>query len=593
MFQKIKEFSYLLDKKDKKNFAILILSMSLVGLLEMTMVAMIFPFLTIAIQPELFEDSKVLHILSQFTSIESPDQLVIILGLAVLALLVFGNFFSAMINWHSLKVSNNFGNKISVKLFKNYLNKPYEFYFKQHSSELAKNILTEAHRIIVGVLSPSFQVISKIISTFFIVCAVFYMNPLVAMIITSMFILLYLGLFKKIKRNLLNKGREFSRYSGLRHKAIVEALSVIKHVQLLGRQQYFLNQFKKFNIKYFDVEASIYFVPYFSKYLIETIAFSAIILLVVFITAFGDGLTAVLPMLGVYILAGYRLLPAVQQIFNGVSQVHSHWEAVNIIRNDFLNNLNMEARNFEKMKFNNKINLIVNSFSYEKGFDVLKKIDINIEKNTMVAFVGSTGSGKTTTIDLILCMLSSEGVILTIDDCKIDQSNKEAWQNNIGYVSQEIYLLDDSLWANIAFGVPKDQISKELVIESAKMADIHDYIINNLQEGYDTVLGENGIRLSGGQKQRIGIARALYTQPQVLVLDEATSALDSITESKIMESVKSLSNDLTIILIAHRLSTVELCNKIFVFDHAMIVAEGSYHDLVKTCDQFKRLAKVA
>ncbi len=592
MFEKYKEISYLLDKTDKKKIILLISGISLVGLFEIAMLAMVFPFLTIAVQPGLLEKSQGLQILSKFISIDD-SQLIIVLGLIVLILLISGNIFSAMVSWYSLKESNKFGDKISVKLFRNYLNKPHEFYFKNHSSELAKNVLIEANRIIMGILSPSLQVISRIISSFCIVCFLFYVNPLVAITMTTGFILTYFLLLKKIKINLFKKGKEVSKYSALRHKAIVEALSVIKHIQILGRQSYFLNQFEKSNERYFNLETDIYFVPYLSRYLIETIAFSIIFLVVIFMTAFGDGVARALPMLGIYVLAVYRLLPAAQQIFNGISQVHSHWEAVNIIRNDFLSSVKKEARDFEKIKFTNSIKLTVNNFCYEKGFDVLKKIDINIEKNTMVAFVGATGSGKTTTIDLILKMLVSKNAKLMIDDVEINESNTETWQNNVGYVSQEIYLLDDSIWANIAFGVPKDNIAKELVMEAAKMADIHEYIIGDLEGGYDTVLGENGIRLSGGQKQRIGIARALYTQPQVLVLDEATSALDSITESRIMESVKFLSEELTIILIAHRLSTVELCHKIFVFEQGEILAEGCYEDLVKTCEQFRRLAKVA
>jgi ABC-type multidrug transport system fused ATPase/permease subunit len=593
MIKKINEILYLFDRKDKKHFLLILFCMSIVGLLEMALVAVIFPFLTIAMQPELIEGTNIAKFISSFISIQDSKKFIIFLGFFVLSLLLLGNIFSIFTNWYTLKESNNLGNKISVKLFKNYLNKPYEFYFNHHSSELAKNVLTEAHRIIVGVLTPGLLALTKGISTFFIVIFLFILQPYMVLTISGIFILLYFVLFRAIKKNLYKKGQDFSVYSALRHKTIVEALSVVKHIQLLGRQDFFLDLFKNYNQKYFEVERDINFVPYFSKYLIETVAFASIILLAIFISAFGGGLIQALPLLGVYVVAGYRLLPAVQQIFNGVSQVHAHWEAVNIIKDDFLLKVKYIPYDSSNMKFEREIKLYVDSFSYNEGPEVLKNIDVSIYKNTMVAFVGATGSGKSTTIDLILGMLSSNSAQLLIDGVLINDTNKRTWQNNIGYVPQDIHLLDDTLWANIAFGVPSESIDKDMVIKAAQMADIHQYIIENLKLGYDSCIGENGIRLSGGQKQRIGIARALYNQPQVLVLDEATSALDSVTESKIMGSVKKISNSKTIILIAHRLSTVELCDKIFVFDDSNLVGKGTYQDLVQTCEQFKRLAKVA
>jgi len=294
-----------------------------------------------------------------------------------------------------------------------------------------------------------------------------------------------------------------------------------------------------------------------------------------------------------YAFVGYRLMPSLQQIYGAITYLRFAGPAINILHADLMSLLTIDSQkpNVKPMILNQAITLTNIVYSYPNAPQpTLKGIDLSIPVHSTIAFVGTTGSGKTTSADIILGLLEPQEGSLKIDGQLITNANRRHWQSSIGYVPQHIYLSDDTVVANIAFGVSVEDVDLKAVLRAAKIANLHDFVTDSLPEGYRTKVGERGVRLSGGQRQRIGIARALYHNPQVLILDEATSALDGLTEQAVMGAVNNFGREMTVILIAHRLSTVRQCDRIFVLDSGRVSAAGTYEELITSSKHFAAMA---
>ena len=324
----------------------------------------------------------------------------------------------------------------------------------------------------------------------------------------------------------------------------------------------------------------------------EAIAFGGILLVVLYYIKQSGTFTDVLPLIALYAFAGYRLMPALQLIYSNFTYLRSVGPSLDAMYDD-LNSLDSFSSQHDQgiLPLNKAINLNHISYHYPNSSKTaLKDISLNIPAYTTVGLVGATGSGKTTTVDIILGLLKVQQGTLEVDGKVIDKHNLRAWQKSIGYVPQHIYLADNTVAANIAFGINPEDINQAAVERAAKIANLHEFVINELSLQYQTTLGERGIRLSGGQRQRIGIARALYHNPKILILDEATSALDNLTEKVVMEAVYRLSNKITIILIAHRLSTVKLCDNIYLLEMGKLKEQGTFEKLTKSSNLFQETA---
>jgi ABC-type multidrug transport system fused ATPase/permease subunit len=304
----------------------------------------------------------------------------------------------------------------------------------------------------------------------------------------------------------------------------------------------------------------------------------------------------IIPTMGLYLLASYRLVPALQQIYQDMTMIKSTRPVLDAIYKDLVDCQTESHRTNTPrsaiLQLKEYIEFCNVSFQYPKAKEpVIRDFNLTIRLNTTIGFVGTTGSGKTTTVDILLGLLNPLQGVLRVDGVEINKNNLPMWQANIGYVSQHIYLSDDTVARNIAFGVPDNEIDHQTIKQVARLANIHDFIANELPSGYETEVGERGVRLSGGQRQRIGIARALYYNPSVLVLDEATSALDGITEDTVLDAIHNLAHKKTIIIIAHRLSTVKECDMVYMMEQGRIVAQGTYQELIGTNQQFRDMAK--
>jgi ABC-type multidrug transport system fused ATPase/permease subunit len=373
---------------------------------------------------------------------------------------------------------------------------------------------------------------------------------------------------------------------------VSEAFGAAKEVKVGGLEYAYIQRFAGPAQTYARHLANVSVISQLPRFALEAIAFGGMLLVMLYLMAKSGSFASALPIIALYVFAGYRLMPALQQIYAALTQLRFAGPALDALHQDLMS-LQPAGPNTQEpaMPLTQAITLNKIIYRYPNAVTpALKGISLTIPAKSTVGLVGATGSGKTTTVDLILGLLDAQEGMLAIDGQPIIEQNKRAWQRAIGYVPQQIYLADDTVAANIAFGIEPEHIDQVAVERAAKIANLHEFVTNDMPQGYATTVGERGMRLSGGQRQRIGIARALYHNPQVLILDEATSALDNLTEQAVMEAVHNLGHEITIILIAHRLGTVKECDQIFLLEKGELKGQGLFEELRQANESFKNMA---
>jgi ATP-binding cassette, subfamily B, bacterial PglK len=399
-----------------------------------------------------------------------------------------------------------------------------------------------------------------------------------------------------VEKKLERLGNERLEANSQRFKLAGEAFGGIKELKVLGRESFFTDHYAIHAKKVAEtvtVQQTISQVP---RFVIEALSFGGILVILLYFLMYKGDVISTLPIIALYAFAGYRLLPALQSIFSSITMLRFNLPVVDDLKANFLGASEFTIEKYfpitSNIPFNEEIRLENVSFFYnDDAAPVIHNMNLSIKKNTNIGIVGKTGSGKTTTVDIILGLLEPQEGVLKVDKVTITNFNVAQWQKNIGYVPQNIFLTDDTIAANIAYGIPHESIDMNLVEQAAKIANIHNFILEDLPFGYHTHVGERGIRLSGGQRQRIGIARALYHDPAVLIMDEATSSLDGVTEEAIIQAIRNLSGNKTIITIAHRLTTLRECDVIYFLEEGKIVESGSFSDLSKNSSRFQNIGK--
>ncbi|MHB1927752.1 MAG: ABC transporter ATP-binding protein [Leptospirillum sp.] len=589
----------LLSTGHRKKLAALSLLVILSGFMEIGGIASIMPFMGMVVNPRIVTENHTLSLLYRHLSFSGPRPFLVFLGFVVLGVLFLSNLVSALTIWSILRFSFLTGKDLSRMMFSAYMNHPYVFFLDRNTSELIQNTLYEIGRIVNGVLIPLLTLGSRSVIALSILALLVWVNPLLALLSGGVLGGAYLAVYLLVKKTLGTTGREVSRENALRTQVAYEAFGAVKDIKILGREEEFYNRFSRPVERYSFYQSKSQMISLLPRYALETLAFGGIILIVIILLSGGGSLEKTLPLISLYALAGYRLMPALQAIFGNLTALRFNRSAVDRVTED-LSALRADPRTSglvvpppvnRPLSFSRSIDLENIVFHYPSREEaVLKAITLSVPANTSIGIVGATGSGKTTCLDILLGLLDPASGRLLVDGVPVTPENRRAWQANIGYVPQQIMLLDDTVLNNIAFGIPNEKIDREKAVRAAKLAHLHDFIMEELPDGYQTPIGERGIRLSGGQRQRIGIARALYHEPSVLVLDEATSALDNITENVIMEALNTLSRQKTIIMVAHRLTTVRECDTIIVLEQGRISDRGTYASLLKRNAFFRTLA---
>lgn len=581
--KKFRKMFLLLSLRERTQATLLLFMILIMALLDMIGVASILPFVTVITNPSLIETNLILNIMfqtSEIFGVQNNEQFLIALGFLVVVTLIISLIFKALTTYVQLKFIHMREFSIGKRLVEGYLQQSYSWFLSRHSAELAKTILSEINQIIGSGIKPFLDLIAKSMIAIAITVLLFIANPKIALIVSISLGGVYLIIFYIVREHINKIGKDRLKNNELRFMAISETFGAIKEIKVGKLEQIYLNRFSGPARTFAQTTASSQIIGQLPRYILEAITFGGVVLLMLYLMTQTNRFNSVLPIFTLYIFAGYRLMPALQQIYVSMTKLTFVGPSLDKLYKD-IENLKLLNFNQEKgtLSFNKSITLKNIYYNYPNSSrTALKDINFTIPVKSRVGFIGTTGSGKTTTVDIILGLLEAQKGSLKVDEEVITKKNVGSWQRLIGYVPQNIYLSDDSIAANIAFGEKPENINQETIIKVCKIANLHNFVIDELPQKYQTLIGERGVRLSGGQLQRIGIARALYRNPQVLILDEATSALDNQTEKEVMDAVNSLNKNITIIIIAHRLNTVKNCDIVFRLEKGKLAAQGSFEE---------------
>lgn len=572
------------EKEDKIKLSIIFILMFFSALIEMVGIGSILPFITILSNPESIHTNELLRFLYQFLHFSSVSSFIVFLGLAFVFFILLSNVSKALITYVAKKFTFLRVHQFTVKLLTNYLYAPYDFFIAHNSSELLRNIQKEAYNIIVNVLTPFMDIVSRGLICILLIILLIFVNPIIAFLSAILLIVSYSTVYILIRKTIENLGKERLFLEEKGNKVLLESLEGIKDIKIVGKENYYISLFSLFN-KRFALNYSLHEVLIdLPKYIIETLIFGLMVLFATFYFLLVKDFSTILQTFTLFALAGYRLMPSIQSVFRGIASLNYFTSSVDTLKEHFRMPICLPASENEETKLRLRQEIRLNNISFRyatAGETLFQNINLTIPAHSTIGIAGRTGSGKSTLVDIIIGLLQPQEGTILIDDTPLSENNMRSWRRNIGYVPQFIFLSDDTVRHNIAFGFSDTEIDNGAVERAAKMAHIHDFIINELPQGYDTIIGERGVRLSGGQRQRLGIARALYHEPEILIFDEATSALDTITERTILEAIEELQRSKTIIIIAHRLTTIEKCDRIYLLEKGRILAEGTYEELVQ------------
>ena len=582
----------------ERKYSLVILVLSLMtGIAQSLGVLSVLPFINVVLYPDIIFENDILRWFYTTFGFQRALHFLIFLGGVVFLALLFSNGISAFTIWAKVRFVTRRNHYLSTRLLTKYLSNPYPFFLKRNSNELSKNILAEVGILTKDYLMSLLELITNSFILLFILITILIVDFTASFFAILIFGTLYGTIMLMLRKRLRRRGQLSRTENKKRYRYTNEALSSFKTTKVNHAEPYFIEQYGKASFAFANHNTYAQVVGSMPRFIIEAVAAGGLVVFVVVQLALGRDLESLAPAVGVLGFAGYRMLPALQNAFQKATKLQYARPVLDRIYDDLMEAKSMDLDAATKLgtktlAFDKKLVLKEVSFAYEgTTHAVLHKLSLTIPKNHVVGFVGETGSGKTTLIDIVMGLLEPHQGELLVDGIPINEENVRQWQKNIGYVPQEIYLTDDSLMRNIAFGLPENEVDETRIKEVAKLAALSTFIETELPEGYHTVVGERGVRLSGGQRQRIGIARALYRNPSVLVLDEATSALDGTTEEAVLQAIRSAAKERTVIMVAHRLNTLIDCDVIYLLEKGNVVASGTYQKLLETNETFQRMAK--
>ncbi len=595
IFVVIKNLLPLFSHKERRQALWILSAITLGALIDVLGIASLFPYMTVVSKKDLIDTNYFLRKIYTLMSFDNKEDFLLVLGIAVFLIFIFAQTLKIVIVHLQLKFSLMREFTISRGLLTKYLGQDYDWYLNANASNLSSKLLSEVNQVVYQAILPLMVLISNAVVSVLIFIVLLLADPVLALTVFSVLSFSYLTIYQFVKKYINRWGTERHESNLKRFRVVSDVFSVIKDVKLYSLESFYTAQYETPALIYAKNQASSQSVAQMPRYILETIAFGGMFLVVLYSITLNHGLIGALPILALYGFAGYRLMPAMQLIYVSWTQIKFIAPSLVDISKDFELRVSLpevkRSNDLNSIHLTNKISIENLTYSYpgtEK--DTIENVNLIIRANNTVGIVGKSGAGKTTLIDIVMGLYFPNSGRVMVDEVLIDRNNVANWRNNIGYVPQQIYLLDDTIANNIALGMDT-RVKDQSEIESAAIAaNIHDFIIE-LPDGYNTIVGDRGVKLSGGQRQRIGIARALYRKPQILFLDEATSALDNLTESAVMEAVHKLSHKLTIILVAHRLTTVKSCDQIILMDTGKIVDSGTYQELLKRNPSFKSMVE--
>lgn len=575
---------------------VLLSGLSIVASLgQLAFAALLAAFTGAALSPNMNQADNLFGRLSSFVSAGSPTEFVWTVGIAIVVVSAINSVLNIGVAAGNVYFAWLLNRDLSTRLLDFYLQQDYLFFKRRNSADLAKNALIEVQNFCSGFVQPLLDASSRLVLVVVFGAMLIAIDLVVAVCILGFLVVYFSIAYLLLRRRLQFLGDERLRAQGERFKVAMELFSSITAVKLHHQEAAFLARYRSPTDVYCRVNALEATLAQAPRLFLETLAVSALVFITLAFTRRGADVANLAPILVLYSIAAYRLMPTVQLLFGATAQLRSNGPtAENVMRELRLActpRFSAVEPLPQPLRFDDEVRLQSVSFSYDADSSaILHGISMEFKKGELTAICGQTGSGKSTLIDLIVGLITPGDGDILVDGKRLGEKDHRAWKLNFGYVPQEVVLLDASLKSNIAFGFLPHEIDDDRVVDAARLADIHDFIASELPKRYDTEVGERGSRLSGGQRQRIGIARALYRNPEILLLDEATSALDAVTEARVIENIRKYRPSCTVIAITHRLSSIRNADRIHLLSGGRVVASGTYEDLRDSNAEFQALA---
>lgn len=561
----INKLGFIFSGREKRRLALLLFIIIVGSFLELMGVTIFMPFIEIIMDENAVQNNEMLLRVYDFLDFDSRETFLASIAGCIIFIYIFKNVFIALEKNAIYKFSYNIQRRISTKLLSAYMSEPYTFHLNKNVAVLQRSMQEDTDLFAKGIIH-AMEAMAEVVVCIAIGCYLYVVSRSITIIIVGLLVVC-LAVFMYISKKYSSAiGRQSQAYKGNIYKWMNQAIGGIKEIKVLNREDYFIERYDAYFAKYVRGLRINRLIGVLPKYVIETVCMTGLILAVIFKLFWGQNdMETFIPQLAVFAVAAFRLLPSVGKINEHMSATLYSAPSLDLIYHDLKEVEELPPRKqneLESWKFQNTLKVKNVSYHYPDAEEnVIERASFQIEKGSSIAFVGASGAGKTTMVDIILGLLVPQMGKITADGMDIEK-NIGLWQKEIGYIPQTIYLSDDTIRNNIAFGIPEDQIDEEAIEDALHKAQLFDFV-DSLPNGLDTVVGDRGVRLSGGQRQRIGIARALYHDPEILILDEATSALDNETETSVMEAIDSLKGLKTMMIIAHRLTTIRNVDVIY------------------------------
>jgi len=556
----------LFTPSERRRTLLMLVLIILMALAETVGVISIMPFLSALGRPEIVHENPWLQRLYSASDAHGTRSFIVLLGLISMAAVVLSSAFKTVTLHLVTRFVYMLRHSLSTRLLERYLGQSYEFFLSRNPAELSKNVLSEADQLTFSLLQPLSLLIAHGTVVVAMVALVVAYDPAMALVIVLAVGLLYGLIYLLVRQRLKHVGQARQQADIGRYQACNEALGGIKDVKVTHTGAAWLGAYARDSRQFARHMATAETISSSPLYIVEAVGYSGLILIALFLLLRSDNIGQVLPALGMYGFAAYRLLPAAQIMYRGFARLQYSAATLDLIHQDLNLPIAVGKEAGEPITPRKEIRLRGIRYAYPSAPDkpALDGVDLLIPVHSSTGIAGQSGAGKSTLMDVLLGLLQPQAGTLEVDGVPITTANLADWQRAIGYVPQHIYLADASVAENIAFGVPRDQIDMATVQRAARAAQIHDFVVSELPQGYNTTVGDRGVRLSGGQRQRVGIARALYRDPPVLMMDEATSALDGATELAVNEAIRALSGSKTIVVIAHREASLRACEQVIL-----------------------------
>ena len=554
----------LLTKRDKQFLLGLLFFSIIISIIETAGISVIMPFIAVATDFSLIHSNEYYGYIYKLFEFDKDVTFVITFGI----LLIFFYIFRSVINLLYFYLLNRFTqgryHLLAYRLFKNYMGMPYRDFITKNSSTLTKSIISEVANL-TQLISFVLFMLSEVFVVIFIYAMMFYVNYKITLLLTLVLALNALFMLKTVSKKIKKAGVIRAELQKKFYEIINKSFGNFKLIKLQSNDEEILRDFGKASFGYAKANITNTTLGQVPRLFLEAVGFGLIVFIITYLVwKYDDNISTVLSLISMFVLALYRLMPSVNRIMVSYNQILFYYKSLDIVHNDLM--YNSEELGNDSIEFKKEIRVENLEFEYENNRTILKNINLTIKKGSKIAFVGESGSGKSTLVDIIIGLYKPKKGTISSDNTTINDLNIKSWRSKVGYIPQSVYLFDGTVGENVAFGF---DYNRNRVDESLKKAKIYDFLKD--KEEQDTLVGEGGVMLSGGQKQRIAIARALYSNPEILVLDEATSALDDETEKQIMDEIYDISIDKTLIIIAHRISTIDRCEKIYKIENGKIV----------------------